>query len=107
MALGMTTSRAQAHEHASSQSSGAVGEYGKIQQYTCPMHPEVITDHPGNCPKCGMELVPKKEKTKTKPKSHAGESHDMHEPHGNESTAHESHQMQAMQGHESQDMSHM
>ena len=32
------------------------------QKYTCPMHPEVITDHPGNCPKCGMTLVPLKEK---------------------------------------------
>ena len=27
-------------------------------QYTCPMHPEVIQDHPGNCPKCGMTLEP-------------------------------------------------
>ncbi|HEX2393813.1 MAG TPA: heavy metal-binding domain-containing protein [Bacteroidales bacterium] len=25
--------------------------------YTCPMHPEVTSDHPGECPKCGMELV--------------------------------------------------
>jgi Cu(I)/Ag(I) efflux system membrane fusion protein len=25
--------------------------------YTCPMHPEVLSDQPGNCPKCGMELV--------------------------------------------------
>ncbi len=25
--------------------------------YTCPMHPEVISEQPGNCPKCGMELV--------------------------------------------------
>ena len=33
-----------------------------MQKYTCPMHPEVITDHPGNCPKCGMKLVPVKEK---------------------------------------------
>jgi P-type Cu+ transporter len=24
--------------------------------YTCPMHPEVRQDHPGNCPKCGMTL---------------------------------------------------
>jgi hypothetical protein len=26
--------------------------------YTCPMHPEVIQDHPGDCPKCGMALEP-------------------------------------------------
>jgi Cu+-exporting ATPase len=27
--------------------------------YTCPMHPEVQQDHPGDCPKCGMPLEPK------------------------------------------------
>src|SRR3989344_487822 len=26
--------------------------------YTCPMDPDVIRDTPGNCPKCGMKLVP-------------------------------------------------
>lgn len=26
--------------------------------YTCPMHPEVVSDQPGKCPKCGMNLVP-------------------------------------------------
>lgn len=25
-------------------------------EYTCPMHPEVISDKPGQCPSCGMEL---------------------------------------------------
>lgn len=29
------------------------------QMYTCPMHPEVISDKPGSCPKCGMDLVKK------------------------------------------------
>jgi PBP1b-binding outer membrane lipoprotein LpoB len=28
-------------------------------KYTCTMHPEVISDTPGKCPKCGMELVKK------------------------------------------------
>src|SRR5438045_7759915 len=28
------------------------------QKYTCVMHPEVVTDAPGKCPKCGMTLVP-------------------------------------------------
>ena len=25
--------------------------------YTCGMHPQVIQDHPGNCPICGMKLT--------------------------------------------------
>jgi len=25
--------------------------------YTCEMHPEVLSDKPGKCPKCGMELI--------------------------------------------------
>ena len=28
--------------------------------YTCSMHPEVISDKPGKCPKCGMVLIEKK-----------------------------------------------
>lgn len=34
------------------------------QLYTCPMHPDVISDKPGKCPKCGMDLVPVENKTK-------------------------------------------
>lgn len=29
--------------------------------YTCSMHPEVTSDKPGKCPKCGMDLIEKKE----------------------------------------------
>jgi Cu2+-exporting ATPase len=28
------------------------------QRYTCPMHPEIVKNEPGSCPKCGMNLVP-------------------------------------------------
>jgi hypothetical protein len=34
------------------------------KKYTCPMHPEVVKNKPGKCPKCGMQLV-KKEMAKT------------------------------------------
>jgi hypothetical protein len=29
----------------------------KPAMYSCPMHPEVTSDSPGACPKCGMDLV--------------------------------------------------
>jgi Cu+-exporting ATPase len=35
---------------------GAAAGTGAV--YTCPMHPEIRQDHPGNCPKCGMTLEP-------------------------------------------------
>lgn len=27
--------------------------------YTCKMHPQIALDHPGDCPICGMTLIPK------------------------------------------------
>src|SRR5258708_27476600 len=36
----------------------------KAQKYTCVMHPDVVMSHPGDCPKCGMKLVPMKEEKK-------------------------------------------
>ncbi len=38
---------------------GLVGsEAHASQQYHCPMHPTVVSDGPGDCPICGMDLVP-------------------------------------------------
>ncbi len=28
------------------------------REYTCPMHPEIVQQGPGSCPKCGMDLEP-------------------------------------------------
>src|SRR6516162_2056882 len=41
-------------------SSPATYLYGANSKtlYTCGMHPQVIQDHPGNCPICGMKLTP-------------------------------------------------
>jgi hypothetical protein len=34
--------------------------------YTCTMDPDVISDKPGDCPKCGMKLVEKTSKPSAK-----------------------------------------
>ena len=36
------------------------------QKYTCTMHPEVVMNKPGKCPKCNMDLVAMKSKKTTK-----------------------------------------
>lgn len=44
------------------QNSGSLSNQtmASTKTYTCSMHPEVISDMPGKCPKCGMELIEKK-----------------------------------------------
>jgi len=56
--------------------AGEAGSAGNPQAtvYTCPMHPEVIADKPGRCPKCGMKLVPK-EPAKTKTRNDTLDNH--------------------------------
>ncbi|MDF1710019.1 MAG: copper-translocating P-type ATPase, partial [Paracoccaceae bacterium] len=44
--------------------------------YACPMHPEVRQNGPGDCPKCGMHLVPEAELD-----NHAGHDHHGHDHH--------------------------
>lgn len=38
----------------------------KAKIYTCSMHPEVHSDKPGKCPKCSMDLVEVKDKSEAK-----------------------------------------
>ena len=40
------------------QTPEAAAPAGGKATYTCPMHPEIVRDGPGSCPKCGMALVP-------------------------------------------------
>ena len=54
------------HKHRNDRGSGEAGV-----TYTCPMHPEVQSSQPGDCPKCGMHLVPQGE-------IHAHTGHDHH-----------------------------
>jgi multidrug efflux pump subunit AcrA (membrane-fusion protein) len=34
-------------------------EHSEKEQYTCPMHPQIVQDKSGTCPICGMDLVPR------------------------------------------------
>jgi hypothetical protein len=67
------------------------------KQYTCVMHPEVVQDHPGKCPKCGMELVAvsKEEKRPTpnaqRPTPNAQMPHPMHHHDGHAAEGHTMH----------------
>jgi len=44
------------HDHAPEKAGAAQAD--KKSRYTCPMHPTIVQDHPGDCPICGMKLVP-------------------------------------------------
>jgi len=60
------------HDHAGNPSNGAPpapstagqghshepgAEPQQAKPYSCPMHPDVTSEHPGQCPRCGMNLV--------------------------------------------------
>lgn len=47
-------------------------------EYACPMHPEVVQDEPGVCPRCGMDLVPR-EAGDEEGADHEGHDHMRHE----------------------------
>ncbi|HEX4639949.1 MAG TPA: heavy metal-binding domain-containing protein, partial [Chthoniobacterales bacterium] len=63
------------------------------QKYTCVMHPEVVMDAPGECPKCGMTLVPVK--TEKKRSREAGPNAERPMPKSEKQTVSPSHDMQS------------
>jgi FtsP/CotA-like multicopper oxidase with cupredoxin domain len=46
--------------------------------YMCPMHPDVVSEEPGRCPQCGMKLLPS-QMVAAAAGSHEHADHDMHE----------------------------
>lgn len=58
--------------------------------WTCPMHPEVRQDGPGQCPECGMNLAPADEAAA--PVSHSHGEHAHHDHPGDDHAHHHAHQ---------------
>jgi RND family efflux transporter MFP subunit len=60
-------------------SGGAPRDHGAAhakQKYHCPMHPTYVADKPGDCPICGMKLVPiKSDQPAAKPSAPAADDH--------------------------------
>jgi Heavy metal binding domain len=58
--------------------SDSVNDSTVTKIYTCPMHAEVLSDKPGECPKCGMDLILKETETKKDEKKDQGHEHKGH-----------------------------
>lgn len=57
--LGLAIGALGLYLYTAKQSPSPLTTTGETQQlYSCGMHPEVISDKPGNCPICGMKLTP-------------------------------------------------
>jgi FtsP/CotA-like multicopper oxidase with cupredoxin domain len=55
--------------------------------YTCPMHPEVVSEEPGHCPECGMKLLP----AELVASASEGHEHATHGDGGHDAHAHHQH----------------
>lgn len=76
-----------AGHHAAGGGAASASEGGDATVYTCPMHPEVRSDKPGECPKCGMDLVPATSGTRSSGQTQPGAAGTAETPHGDEGHA--------------------
>jgi FtsP/CotA-like multicopper oxidase with cupredoxin domain len=67
----------------------ATPEAADAASYTCPMHPDVVSDEPGRCPKCGMKLLP----------AHLVGESGHEDAHGHEAAGHHGHHAHGAHGH--------
>jgi P-type Cu+ transporter len=58
MQIGGLQRAASSEPRVASSEQRAASSEPRAERWTCPMHPEVVSDRPGACPKCGMALEP-------------------------------------------------
>lgn len=63
------------HSHGEMAKQGASTEATEAAKYVCPMHADVQSDKPGECPKCGMTLKEAAHEEMSGEDSHKGHSH--------------------------------
>jgi hypothetical protein len=98
--------QARAIDSASPASTRPHPGHDKKQLYTCVMHPEIVRTEPGQCPKCGMTLVPLKEngsRPPANPEKHS--EHGTHNANGMAMPDHPSHESHPPQEHMTMTMS--
>lgn len=85
----------QEQEHPAPSATDADTSADDAGAYTCPMHPEIVRNEPGNCPICGMTLVPRADEANDSATERA--THD-HEPsvHVSEAGPHADHEQHVM-----------
>src|SRR5262245_37742605 len=59
----MLTQTDSSHENDTTSAAVSTNDAGAQLFYSCPMHPQIHEQHPGNCPICGMKLVERREQT--------------------------------------------
>ena len=66
------------HPHDEGVETDASAEAAETQNYICPMHPDVQSDKPGECSKCGMTLKQAAHDEMSGEDSHKGHTHKHH-----------------------------
>jgi hypothetical protein len=60
---------AYSYEKNTQAAGNSVADSTVVKIFTCPMHPEIISEKAGDCPKCGMKLELKENEEKQDSKS--------------------------------------
>ena len=67
------------HDHDETTKRGTSAETTEAMKYACPMHADVQSDKPGECPKCGMTLKQMAHDDVPGEDSHKGHNHEHHQ----------------------------